>query len=53
MAERGPVYGLDAELKAKRDAAYDPTRELEACECVAKLVCSERPTCHVFDIRQA
>eukprot|EP01119_Soliformovum_irregulare_P013730 TRINITY_DN3684_c0_g1_i1.p2 TRINITY_DN3684_c0_g1~~TRINITY_DN3684_c0_g1_i1.p2 ORF type:complete len:130 (-),score=44.36 TRINITY_DN3684_c0_g1_i1:99-488(-) len=30
MANHGPVYGLDAELKAKRDASYDPQLENEA-----------------------
>jgi len=30
MANHGPVYGLDAELKAKRDASYDPKLESEA-----------------------
>ena len=30
MANHGPVYGLDAELAAKRAAAYDPKLEAEA-----------------------
>eukprot|EP00027_Filamoeba_sp_ATCC50430_P004432 CAMPEP_0168551500 /NCGR_PEP_ID=MMETSP0413-20121227/6206_1 /TAXON_ID=136452 /ORGANISM="Filamoeba nolandi, Strain NC-AS-23-1" /LENGTH=129 /DNA_ID=CAMNT_0008582031 /DNA_START=83 /DNA_END=472 /DNA_ORIENTATION=- len=30
MANHGPDYGLDAELKAKRDAQYDPKLEAQA-----------------------
>jgi len=30
MANHGPVYGMDAELKAKRDASYDPKLENDA-----------------------
>lgn len=30
MANHGPVYGLDAELQAKRMASYDPALENEA-----------------------
>jgi len=37
MAFHGPSYGLDAELKAKQDAKYDPNLEREVLEWIKAL----------------
>jgi hypothetical protein len=37
MANHGPVYGLDADLKAKRDSSYDPNLEKQAREFVESM----------------
>ena len=38
MAFHGPSYGLDAELKAKQDAKYDPNLEREVLDWIRALV---------------
>lgn len=38
MANHGPSYGLDAELKAKQDAKYDANLEKEVIAWVNALV---------------
>lgn len=37
MAFHGPSYGLDAELKAKQDAKYDPNLEREVLDWIKAL----------------
>jgi len=37
MANHGPVYGLDAELKSRRDQSFDPKLEREALQWISSV----------------